>query len=284
MIATTMASSVSQFVLNLPEISVVQGRLLSKHQHACNIELTTNQVIALVDESIGNGPLNIVLNDVSIVHALDKEDHEISISESHLRFGAFDISLVNAEVWDPRPDWQQLRHSYRLPVGGLEKMLMLARQHAPPGTMLDLLQPVAKQPRTRKFEQSLFAELSSILQDMQTEKISPQGGAAALAGLGNGLTPAGDDFLLGIMLFAWLRSDSAIEICQPLAAAAEQRTTRLSACLLKQAAIGNCSEAWHSLFESFEQNVAALMSCGHTSGGDSLAGFIWAGQHEHLIK
>lgn len=296
--ATARASSISKAILDMPKASVLHARVLSRHQHACNVELAEKrgpcsdrtQVITLVDDAIGNGPLNIVVNDLLAVRASDLQYNEISFSKTHLRFGGIDVSLIDAAAWDPRPDWQRLRDTCMLPAKHLERLLKAGRRHAPPGSLLELLQPVSLRPRAGAIDQSLFSAFSRILRGMQTGgRASLRDGAASLAGLGNGLTPAGDDFLLGIMLFVWLSTDSATTICQPLVYAAKQRTTRLSACLLMQAALGNCSSGWHSLFESmaaddavFEQSVATLLSYGHTSGGDALAGFIWAGHNEHL--
>ena len=297
---TTRALSVSKAILDMPKASILHAKVLSRHRHAYNIELAegrdsstaTAQIITLTDDAIGNGPLNIVLNNMLAVRASGMQDNETSFSKGHLRFGEIEISLIDAAVWDPHPDWQRLRTTCVLSTKRLDRMLKAGRRHAPPGSLLDLLQPVSLRPKPGTFGESLFSVFSNILQSMETGgRTSLRDGVASLAGLGNGLTPAGDDFLLGIMLFAWLRCDLATTICQPLVYSAEQRTTRLSACLLNQAALGNCSTGWHSLFESiaanddvvFEQNIATLLSYGHTSGSDALAGFIWAGRHEHLI-
>ena len=297
---TTVASSISKAILNLPEASILHGRVLGRHRHAFNIELAagrdsytaTAQIITLADDVIGNGPLNIVVNDLLAVRASDMQYNEIWFSERHLRFGGCEISLTDAVIWDPSPDWQRLCATCELSTKRLDWMLEVGRRYAPAGSLLDYLSPVSLLPGPGTFEIEFMNTFSDILRNMETgDQTSLQDGAATLAGLGNGLTPAGDDFLFGIMLFIWLRCESAATICQPLADSAEHRTTRLSACLLNQAALGNCSCGWHRLLESIatnvdvviERNIAALLSYGHTSGADALAGFIWASRHEHSI-
>jgi hypothetical protein len=60
------------------------------------------------------------------------------------------------------------------------------------------------------------------------------------------------------------------------------RTTPLSAALIRAAARGECGVAWHDLLGALKNadapgiNNAAkrIMSRGHTSGADSLAGFV----------
>jgi len=108
-------------------------------------------------------------------------------------------------------------------------------------------------------------------------------GAAQLAGLGSGLTPAGDDFLTGVMLWAWLAHSNPREFSRALVAAAAPRTTTLSAAFLRAAAEGECSAPWHRVLAALvggaEDVLAAsirqVVACGATSGADTLAGFLW---------
>ena len=55
-----------------------------------------------------------------------------------------------------------------------------------------------------------------------------QAGAAQLAGLGGGLTPAGDDFLTGAMLWGWLAHPDPGFLCRLLVEAAAHCTTILA--------------------------------------------------------
>jgi hypothetical protein len=116
--------------------------------------------------------------------------------------------------------------------------------------------------------------------------------AAALAGLGEGLTPAGDDFLVGALHALWLcRGEEAAALAGRVARAAAPRTTDLSAAWLAAAARGLASPAWSSLFaalgsapavevteatEAVDTVGAALervLATGHSSGACALAGF-----------
>ena len=107
-------------------------------------------------------------------------------------------------------------------------------------------------------------------------------GARRLAGLGGGLTPAGDDFLAGLMLRAWLDHPAPEAFCWPIVDAAAPRTTALSAAFLRAAARGECSAAWHGLLAALagggpallEEAMCRVLAHGHTSGADMLAGFL----------
>jgi len=126
-------------------------------------------------------------------------------------------------------------------------------------------------------------------------------GALGLAGLGSGLTPAGDDFLTGTMLWAWLAHPAPAPFCRALVEAAIPRTTVLSAAFLRAAARGECNASWHGLLEALSEGVGDhvpappvhggariasqhrlftavqdIMAHGATSGADSLAGFLYA--------
>jgi hypothetical protein len=115
--------------------------------------------------------------------------------------------------------------------------------------------------------------------------------ASRLAGLGGGLTPSGDDFLVGVMIWAWLAHPMPERVCHPLLEASDLRTTALSGALLRAAARGECSLSWHHLLSALQgrpkdELVAAVRNVlryGHTSGADALAGLIWTGQNIRLI-
>lgn len=116
-------------------------------------------------------------------------------------------------------------------------------------------------------------------------------GATLLAGLGPGLTPAGDDFLVGVLAAfyafgphyaqgqwtAWQAYASVI------ANAASGRTTQLSTAWLTHAASGAFGAAWHNLIQAINANQQqALIMCtdrilatGATSGADAMGGFLW---------
>jgi hypothetical protein len=108
--------------------------------------------------------------------------------------------------------------------------------------------------------------------------------AQNLAGLGLGLTPAGDDFLLGAIYAARIihPREKAQSITGTIASAAIPRTSSLSATWMHAAARGLVGEAWFDFFDelkipglpSIESSLHRLLSIGHTSGADALAGFI----------
>jgi hypothetical protein len=117
--------------------------------------------------------------------------------------------------------------------------------------------------------------------------------AAALIGLGEGSTPAGDDYLVGVLhalsfasssyqLPAAVTRDGNATIAEAVAGLGADRTTALSAAWLAVAAHGEASPVWSALLEALaSSNEAALRvaaravrGTGHTSGAFSLRGFL----------
>jgi hypothetical protein len=112
-------------------------------------------------------------------------------------------------------------------------------------------------------------------------------GVRELAGLGMGLTPAGDDFLLGVSYGLWLTRESTQtqKFMAVLRAEAVARTTTLSGAWLEAAARGEAGQAWHELVQALaltstssvnavSDAIDHILGIGHTSGADALAGFV----------
>jgi hypothetical protein len=114
-------------------------------------------------------------------------------------------------------------------------------------------------------------------------------GSASLVGLGVGLTPSGDDVLVGALAALDLVSEcspAAMPLRRELVAALpvplEARTTRLSAQMLRAAADGLYAEPVLDLLHALagegaspahvEHTAAALARLGHRSGRDMLLG------------
>jgi hypothetical protein len=104
-----------------------------------------------------------------------------------------------------------------------------------------------------------------------------------IAGLGGGLTPSGDDFLLGLMIALWLAWPDRVarHWNRSIADAASPLTTSLSAAWLRAGGRREAGESWHSLLaawqigdlDQFSQAVSRILDTGQTSGVDALAGF-----------
>ena len=107
------------------------------------------------------------------------------------------------------------------------------------------------------------------------------GGALRLIGLGEGLTPAGDDFLVGVLAVARRFRPGFLvdhpDVGRALAAAARDRTTVIAGAFLTEALEGSFSEvvialATASCAAAARTALADLLEMGATSGADTAAG------------
>ena len=108
--------------------------------------------------------------------------------------------------------------------------------------------------------------------------------SAKLVGLGEGSTPAGDDYLVGV-LHALAPSDgegAGQSLLAALAVIGDGRTTAASAAWLAAAARGEASPVWRALLDALASGdepevrraARAVRGTGHTSGAFSLRGFL----------
>jgi Protein of unknown function (DUF2877) len=235
-------------------------RILHVFDHACNLINKRREVLSIVTPQIGNGPFNLLVeNDIFFSGYLNLQS-PISISVNQLTLGDLIINIENAKHWSPRPDWERL-HAIRE----------------------NIINQLASLPITQSLDFNLkFSNLSSAL--VRTEISSVLTITSQLAGLGIGLTPAGDDFLLGAIYATWIihTQEQARAIAEAIARTAIPLTTSLSAAWLRAGARGEAGTVWHDFFKALELSddskvkiaVERLLSIGHTSGADALAGFV----------
>ena len=145
--------------------------------------------------------------------------------------------------------------------------------------------------------QVLLDELISAISPTEVGRFEELSAASAekLMGVGVGLTPAGDDFLCGVMaaLYSYQRVDVAGKLWSLIEPQVDLATHLISACHLEQAANGRVTDASLKIMASLEHvllhipetsaeqktNLTVLQSCceqvGSSSGYDFLAGLLF---------
>ncbi len=279
------AISISRPVQHRLQDSEFSGRVFSVHRLACNLVDDDREVITLLAPTVGDGPFSILVN--AKFDGLAVGD-PVRADAERLVAGPLTVELVSASVWDPRPDWPRLR-ALREGVaagfvafdewtssaiwGGLTHVTG-ADQH-----------PEGKPSFMARLARGKEAYSSLIVEGIgEGKRDSLLEGARLLAGLGPGGTPAGDDFLVGVMVAVWLLGDEAD--APAIAGTAAPRTSALSAAFLRAAGRGEFIAAWHALVEALaagdpsqvEEAAMVVESFGASSGADALDGFILAGR------
>jgi hypothetical protein len=263
------------------------GRVLAVHRRACNLVTEQGDVIALVAPEIGDGPLNIVLGHWPDFLGDVQAGKRVTYGPTRLVFNGLGIDLEAADTWEPCPDWEALRVRRSAAESSLASLAALCLEHDPANALLPLLGSSSPLQGLAAILTKQFCEAAGQLEaGWGGDQGALAEGGAALAGLGDGLTPAGDDFLVGVMLWAWLAHPAPEQFCSTLAEAAAPRTMILSAAFLWAAARGQCSAAWHKLLAALAEGRSAeiagaargVLAHGASSGLDALIGFLYLSQ------
>lgn len=280
MATCTIARSMSRSIRGILLKDDFAAQVLGVFEHACDLVTPGGEVIALVAPQIGNGPFNIVVDDpLPLFSGLDI-DIPVTVVDGQLQLGGWRVDLRSATMWEPRPDWNTLRARQAAIISRLPLLHRACRRYASKNTFLALLETSLSTGAVLSTAQKAGEALQAGWQGHQQQLRSA---GIGLAGLGSGLTPAGDDFLAGAMLWAWLAHPIPDNFCQSLLDAAAPRTTTLSAAFLRAAAQGECSASWHNLLAALSNGsdveiiaaVQKVLAHGATSGADGLAGFLY---------
>lgn len=264
------------------------ARVLYSFERVVNLVNQDAQVLSLVSSAIGDGPFSLVLNEFP---AGASAESALLVFENGLWLDDWLIDAEEAPVWQPMPNWASLHAQPTLLAPAARQIATLLAQHAPDDSLAHLVLPSAASTLPPRIQQLAEQNIPLLLAGITTPDIDKlQQASRSLAGVGPGLTPAGDDFLLGAMHGLWATQPmaGASELTARMAAIAIERTHALSAAWLAAGARGEAAEPWHALVsaiacsDSAALQAAALriLPTGHTSGADALAGFMAALQGE----
>lgn len=232
--------------------------------------------VSVVQEKIGGGPLNIVAKGIvtDSIASLEIHDHsiilngeEISLDESKrynpfLNFNGFDINTLKENL-----DYFEKVLIELSPEGSLAFFLSHSIEIAPQST----------------FQNILKRKLHAGLHELQSGDIEK--GAAALKGMGIGLTPGGDDAIAGALIALHLMTElsgwdlkPSISRISEIAVSQNKFTNSFLHC----ASQGMLFEKNKNLIQSLlsgemtdiRENVARVLEIGHTSGADMAVGFL----------
>lgn len=280
------ACSISRPVRDALE-AAADGRVVAVFDRSCILQIGRDRLAALVAPEVDNGPLNIVLERAPGTWLNLQVGMPVFLAGDLLHFGDLEVLLSRAVIWEPCPDWERLRANGGALLGRLGPLATRMTDLAPGDSLLALVyRPSPADGSTAGILRArVLAAAEAMWAGWRGDEAQLRAGAAQLAGLGGGLTPAGDDWLLGAMLYAWLAHPDPRRYGEVVLEACSSRTTLLSAAFLRSAAAGECSAPWHRLLAALASGPDEQLGCavreviawGHTSGADALAGFVWMG-------
>jgi len=257
--ATFYARSISLALPTLPRHTPM--RVLSVHRRVVNLADAENNLLALVAPEVGEGPFHMVLAqtpDFSFARAgMAGIMHGRTLTLANHHFDA-----TRATRWQPR----------------------LPQTPLPTAIWPQLETCINTQPRFRQRGQQLdaatAARMAQGLAALQAHDFAA--GVALLMGLGPGLTPAGDDVLLGALARAHMTAAPWLHALAAQVTAQAAATTLLSRAWLLHAAAGRFDARWHALHAGLLAAdtaalcaaVQAILAVGASSGPQALAGFL----------
>lgn len=256
-------------------------RVLHVFEDVCNLINEHGEVLSIVTQKIGDGPFNLVVDEEILFSDHLNAESKISIRSNQLIIEHLNINIDKTESWSPCLNWKILhekRNNILNQVTSLPKWETFIKQEIAASQRALL----ARVPGTVQAMTQFMDSLPSAIVNADL----PKGinSAKQLAGLGQGLTPSGDDFILGAILAAWIihPRGTARVLAEEITNAAVPLTTSLSAAWLRSTGRGEAGILWHNFFNALTAGDASmiqlqidkLLSIGHTSGADALAGFI----------
>lgn len=279
--AEKIALPTARLLASRPRLSVYQ-----LFDNSINLTTDSDELVSLVMSGQDAGPFSVQLapdehRRLSFKQLLEHNLHEVILAADvkQIRIGPVQVGLQSGQIWNPRLDQGQLSTANL--EASAAHIWSLMNSRAPEGSLpLEILAGGG----------SIFAErVRSAWSLIEKGVINAQpelcaSGAQLATGVGIGLTPAGDDFLTGILLAFWLGMANPEPYSAQLFAGTDGRTGLLSLALLSAAARGEASESWHTLAAAISREkgpalllaALAVLSAGHSSGADTLFGFVLA--------
>ncbi len=285
----------------------MSGKIQSVFANVCNVQTKDNVLLSIISTRVWNVPRSICINlqDWDSMYSLGlKVGMDVIFQPDVVRFASpLRIDLAGAKVWDPLPVLQFSPIDSAVLKRNVETVGMILGQQgnfAGIGNVGFLLftQGAASICYSNKLQQNatsrfLLPEIEKLLSFILADDLAGiEQTVQGIVGCGPGLTPAADDFLCGLMVSLLYSAANfgadlarAYQINRAIAAQVQNRTTRVSAEMLRLASEGQVAESVRRLLltvfshkdrKTLENAVLLVLDHGDTSGSDLVAG-LYAG-------
>ena len=250
-------------------------KLHSKFTSAVNF-ISGDTFVFVVSESVGPGPLNIVIKGIvpMSVNSLEIEDGCLYLNDTKLEFDA-------RKLYDP--SLYLLEFDYNNFIRNLGFLENSVKKLSPLHSLAFVLDSGRRSEFTSSFESEYIKRIDFGVQEILFGNIIM--GVGFIKGLGPGLTPAGDDFNSGILIALnlvekicrWDMQKSIKQIWQE-AIGSNLFTNTFLLCASRGLLFNKFRELLNAVLYSDEntiiKNTESVLSIGETSGADQLVGFL----------
>ena len=253
------------------------GEIISQFDHVINIKTAQNNGFAIIDSKVIMAPYHIQVPDYIFQQIAEhvKENSTIKIFENKIKYGNRTFSYKEKEIYkgiinshsDKKKDqiinWTEKVIKNTKKLGSLDKTILNYKE------IINNLDEFNLTPLQREFYKNLKKILAG---ECSIEK---------LLGLGIGLTPTGDDFIVGYLsaLEAEVIKDKLDVVDNLKLSDIFARTTRVSALHLKAALNHRFNKKLVDIYKNLSgeekeyiKNTKKLLKVGNSSGLDMLSG------------
>ena len=257
-----------------------RGVVHSSFSRSLNLLFAKNEIVSVVDHSVGKSPFNVVANftqELGTFHLKNGDPVRVG-SDSFLIGDSLEIITRHAERFVSRHDFR----SELLDIPGIKE------------NVRDMKKITANFGNFEGFHflgTRIRGEVYSLVSSIEKNDLEGiRASCHALLGLGLGLTPSADDLLSGLMLACHLFTENLngnMEEIRKVNTAIlhhSAQTTVLSQNYLRHAAVGNGTDLAQSVVGSLltakrgsrrmESATTDLLSVGSTSGTDTAVGIL----------
>jgi len=270
-----------------------RAQVHSVFQRTCNIETDSGELVTLLAPGCGNlphgvccaPPMGPLFPRLRQGQAAILEDAALRVPAARLAVHLSRAAIWNGTVAAARPGLPGIQA-----CRALRELRETLREHAPDEGVAPALFSSGC-PRSR-IERALFARMAQSLPVLARatetgDAVAVVSALSVLVGLGAGLTPAGDDFIVGYLAALWSRSHRERGIAALLRGLANPvgqlslQTNAISRQMLLDALQGQFAERLADVVRSVcgGDNVAGAamraLEVGHSSGADVLCGLLF---------
>lgn len=255
-----------------------KGKIHSKFDKAVNLKLDGGDLFSLLVSSIDKSPTSIIINLESFTNLNVGLGDSFYLDESKLVLGTEEFSLEYA-----------IEYSLNLPEVYINSEYLKENVSMFKEYIEELMEKVSD-----PIEELIYKKIfDSAIKLKQAEKTKVELIFKSLVGMGIGLTPSGDDFLVGLISVASLKNSGMkqyLDYFQKMLIDSKNSTNEISYSVLINAARGYFKEVYSDFLEVvFSRRVTVedferILSIGYSSGKDTLIGMLTGLEILELLK
>jgi len=289
LIAKSIASDLNDILTS----KTVDGIIHSVFDRACNIQLDRNSLITLISSTLPHYPNSIKIDipeNLKICSVGFKIGMKVEVNNDEIKIPDIPISilLTGAWVWDSAPLFLKLTISEETLFKNIEKVRELTLKYGKMEGIASILNGDEIANKYKDFIINSVKQLANGISYFDYRAITEA--SNRLIGFGPGLTPAADDFLLGIMAAIYYignyysnKFENLQKITKAMISFLPGRTTLVSEMMLKNGMMARFPEPIRDLMLAVTNNTNVqdkcinLLNIGGTSGSDCAAGIVFGG-------